>query len=108
MMTLPIAISCRCRRTKNNLEKRPCYIRLQEGAWVTWVGRSVTTNHISTLMHGDATIHYYKNAISGISAPFYSNIVSSWMKIIVESQSTTVDGYNIKSRDPLAEYISVR
>ena len=57
-------------------------------AWVPWAGRSVTTNDNSTNMHGDSTIHSYKNAISGISAPFYCNIVSSWMKKIVESQST--------------------
>ena len=28
--------------------------------------------------------------------------------VLVESQSTTVDGYNIRSRDRLAEYIFVR
>ena len=28
--------------------------------------------------------------------------------VLVESQRTTVDGYNIKSRDRLAEYISGR
>ena len=48
--------------------------------WVTWVGRSVTTNHNSTNTRGDTTIHCYKNAISGISARLYCNIVSSWMK----------------------------
>ena len=40
-------------------------------------GRSVTTNDNSTNMDADATKHSYKNAISGISAPFYCNIVSS-------------------------------
>ena len=68
--------------------------------WVTWAGRSVTTNHNSTNTRGDTTIRCYKNAISGISAPFYCNIVSSWMKKkTLESESTLVDGCNIKSRD---------
>ena len=67
--------------------------------WVTWVGRTVTTNHNSTNTHGDTTIHFYKNAISGISTPFYCNTVWRWMKKVVESESTLVDGYNIKSRD---------
>ena len=80
MMTLPITISCRRPRTYDNLEKQPSILRSQEYAWVTWVGRNVTTNHNSTNMHGDTTIHCYNNAISGISAPFYCNILSSWMK----------------------------
>ena len=54
-------------------------------AWVTWAGRSVTTNDNSTNMYGGTTKHCYKNAISGISAPFYCNIVSSWMKKTAES-----------------------
>ena len=72
-------------------------------AWVTWAVRSVTTNDTSTNMDGDTTKHCYKNAISGISAPFYCNIVSSWMK-----KNSGVIEYNIKSRDRLAEYVSGR
>ena len=49
-------------------------------AWVTWAGGSVTTNDNSTNTHGGTTTHCYKNAISSIIAPFYCNIVSSWMK----------------------------
>ena len=68
-------------------------------AWATWAGRSVTTNDNSTNVDGDTTIHSYKNAISGISAPFYCNIVSSWM--------SKKQWSHIKSRDRLAEYVSV-
>ena len=44
---------------------------------VTWADRSVTTNDNSTNMDADKKIHCYENAISGISVPFYCNIVSS-------------------------------
>ena len=58
----------------DNLEIRPGYIRYRLGHVG---GRSVTTNDNSTNMDADKKIHCYENAISGISVPFYCNIVSS-------------------------------
>ena len=66
----------------DNPQNRLGYVRY---SLVTWVDRSATTNDNSTNMDADKKIHYYKNGISGIIAPFYCNIVSNSMEKTAES-----------------------